>query len=327
MEVLFVKGSGPCPDCGVILRKGQFRDQLFDDPFYEREVDIRKRILKDYCKTEEDFATLREFNDYLEEIEHIVFNLVKNTDVVETNKKIEQYKKENMDQIKRARILGNPRIHELDAILEEERLAAAKRNFENTVLEQEELRRKLKSKEALIDNLMFSDTDANVILKDYKLKTEQEDVENKALMETKRAEFLAAAVAASKITDRPTNANVTKPVSKPGHFSTGVSIGGAPPLKAPQALPVKEELFVYEEIQYHHPNIPTIEDIKGKKYACSYRETTEEELAGGYHVCKSVHRGLLDIFTPEHILFDPETEGITRSDVSDGSDEAKMDTN
>ena len=152
----------------------------------EREVDIRKRILKDYCKTEDDFATLREYNDYLEEvsrilssgfssarinesflsclqIETIVFNLVKNNDVLETSKKIEQYKKENSDQIKRARILGNPHIHELDEILRQERLQAQERDFEKTVLEKEELIRRQKTKESLIDNLMFSDIDANAI--------------------------------------------------------------------------------------------------------------------------------------------------------------------
>lgn len=42
---------------------------------------------------------MREFNDYLEEIEIIVFNLTHNIDVVETNKRIELYKKENKETI------------------------------------------------------------------------------------------------------------------------------------------------------------------------------------------------------------------------------------
>lgn len=55
--------------------------------------------MKDFNKKEEDFATLREYNDYLEEIETIIFNLVNNIDVVGTNKKIEQYKKDNKEII------------------------------------------------------------------------------------------------------------------------------------------------------------------------------------------------------------------------------------
>lgn len=65
----------------------------------EKEIDIRKRVLKDYNKKEEDFATLREYNDYLEEIETIIFNLTNNIDIVNTNKKIEQYKKDNKELI------------------------------------------------------------------------------------------------------------------------------------------------------------------------------------------------------------------------------------
>lgn len=65
----------------------------------EKEMDIRKRVLKDFNKKEEDFATLREYNDYLEEIETIIFNLVNNIDIVGTNKRIEQYKKDNKEII------------------------------------------------------------------------------------------------------------------------------------------------------------------------------------------------------------------------------------
>lgn len=92
-------GSGSCPDCNVPLRRSNFRVQLFEDSMVEKEIDIRKRVLKDFNKKEEDFATLREYNDYLEEIETIIFNLVNNKDVVGTNKRIEQYKKDNKEII------------------------------------------------------------------------------------------------------------------------------------------------------------------------------------------------------------------------------------
>lgn len=55
--------------------------------------------MKDYNKKEEDFSTLKEFNDYLEEIETIVYNLTNNIDIVGTNKKIEQYKRDNKEII------------------------------------------------------------------------------------------------------------------------------------------------------------------------------------------------------------------------------------
>lgn len=95
----FITGSGSCPDCNVPLRRSNFRVQLFEDSMVEKEMDIRKRVLKDFNKKEEDFSTLREYNDYLEEIEVIIYNLVNNIDVVGTNKRIEQYKRDNKELI------------------------------------------------------------------------------------------------------------------------------------------------------------------------------------------------------------------------------------
>ena len=42
----------------------------------ETERDYRKQVRKAYYMREEDFATLREYNDYLEEVEDIVFALL-----------------------------------------------------------------------------------------------------------------------------------------------------------------------------------------------------------------------------------------------------------
>lgn len=45
-----VIGSGSCPQCNVPLRRNNFRVQLFEDPMVEKEVDIRRRILRDFNK-------------------------------------------------------------------------------------------------------------------------------------------------------------------------------------------------------------------------------------------------------------------------------------
>ena len=42
----------------------------------ETERDYRKQVRKAYYMREEDFATLREYNDYLEEVEDIVYALL-----------------------------------------------------------------------------------------------------------------------------------------------------------------------------------------------------------------------------------------------------------
>jgi len=55
--------------CKTLLRKDDYVTQTFEDLAVDKEVRIRKTLMKHYNKREEDFATLREYNDYLEEIE------------------------------------------------------------------------------------------------------------------------------------------------------------------------------------------------------------------------------------------------------------------
>jgi len=88
VDTLFAKGSGNCPVCSTNLRKNNFRIQLFEDGTVEKDVDIRKKVLKDFNKKEEDFDSLEEYNDYLELVEDIIYNLTNNINVEATKKKI-----------------------------------------------------------------------------------------------------------------------------------------------------------------------------------------------------------------------------------------------
>jgi CDK-activating kinase assembly factor MAT1 len=82
IDRIYTLGPAPCPQCGRMLRKAKFRKQTFEDTLVEREVDVRRRISKLFMlpdddvdfrfnKRREDFASLRAYNDYLEEVEEI----------------------------------------------------------------------------------------------------------------------------------------------------------------------------------------------------------------------------------------------------------------
>jgi len=105
----------------VPLRRNNFRVQLFEDPMVEKEVDIRRRILRDYNKREEDFGSLAEYNDYLEEIEDIVYNLCNNIEIIETNKRIEAYKRDNREVIQRNKTRVGRDEYALEEMLELEK--------------------------------------------------------------------------------------------------------------------------------------------------------------------------------------------------------------
>lgn len=164
VELLFVKGSGACPQCNVALRRGNFRLQIFEDASVEKEVDIRRKILKDYNKREEDFESLRAYNDYLEEVETIIFNLANEVDVEATKRKVDQYRRENKSQIQKGKLKASKDEEYLDEVLEIERTEAEMRRGQLAQLEREAKKEKVKQREMLIDDLMFSDLPANKIL-------------------------------------------------------------------------------------------------------------------------------------------------------------------
>ncbi|KAF2745314.1 CDK-activating kinase assembly factor [Sporormia fimetaria CBS 119925] len=93
VDRIFSHGPAPCPiaGCKRTLRKVKFREQRFEDLKVEREVDIRRRVAAVFDKTEDDFETLRDYNDYLETVEEITWNLILKIDVEATEKKLRQY--------------------------------------------------------------------------------------------------------------------------------------------------------------------------------------------------------------------------------------------
>ncbi|XP_013186694.1 CDK-activating kinase assembly factor MAT1 [Amyelois transitella] len=266
VDLLFLKGSGSCPECNVPLRRSNFRVQLFEDPMVEKEIDIRKRVLKDYNKKEEDFATLREYNDYLEEIETIIFNLTNNIDVVNTNKKIEQYKKENREIIMKNKAKIGQEELELEEILEIEKQMEELRRAEVARVEQEAKKQKIREKEALIDELMFAEGDAKDILNTF----------------------------AQTMANKPEE--VAPAVQKVTQFSTGVKFTRG---SANHHMPVCEEapLFRYSPPPAPArcgPDPPSVRDILASGYRAHIKPETEAEKAGGYSSTLPCLRALQD---------------------------------
>jgi CDK-activating kinase assembly factor MAT1 len=77
VDRLFTSGPAPCPvaGCHKTLRKRGFHAAFFGDLNIEREVDVRKRVGAVFNRRQEDFETLRDWNNYLEGIEDLVFRL------------------------------------------------------------------------------------------------------------------------------------------------------------------------------------------------------------------------------------------------------------
>lgn len=196
-------------------------------------------ILHFFSFQEEDFATPEEYDDYLEEIERIVYDLCNNIDIINTNKRIEQYKRENREIIMKNKSRMGRDEYELEMVLEQEKSAEDDRRMEIQMIEIEAKKKKLKEKEALIDELMFSYEDASTIVKGYAEQVEKIDEESKVL-----------------------------PVVKAQtEFSTGVKFG-----QPSQFLPVPKmeagPTYTYEEpvVFIDGPAAPDLAEVEARAY-------------------------------------------------------------
>ncbi|CAN8326673.1 unnamed protein product [Cochlearia groenlandica] len=66
---------------------------------HNKEINVRRRISEIYNKREEDFPSLKDYNDYLEEVECMVFDLVDGINVEAIEERIKSYSHENAEHI------------------------------------------------------------------------------------------------------------------------------------------------------------------------------------------------------------------------------------
>eukprot|EP00741_Cyanophora_paradoxa_P008396 tig00001307_g8123.t1 len=101
IERMFPSGATVqvCKQCGTQLRKSNFKRPTGEGMAMGSETFIRKRVLGAFNKVEADFASLEEYNNYLEMVEDIIFNLVNGIDVEKMDRLVMEHQRENQEQI------------------------------------------------------------------------------------------------------------------------------------------------------------------------------------------------------------------------------------
>ncbi|TEB36030.1 CDK-activating kinase assembly factor [Coprinellus micaceus] len=160
IDRLFTLGPAPCPICNKTLRKLAFTPQTFEDLTVEKEVAVRRRIAKNFNKRREDFPDLRGFNDYLETVEEITFNLINEIDLPETEARIQKYKAENAALTELNVQREEAYVRALREQEDQERRERETRAFELQREEEEERLLRESDKRSIIDKLETSDKDA-----------------------------------------------------------------------------------------------------------------------------------------------------------------------
>lgn len=162
VDRIFSLGPAQCPyeGCDKILRKNKFKTQIFDDVGVEKEVDIRKRVFNVFNKTLHDFDNkLEAYNNYLEEVEDIIYKLDNGIDVIQTEEKLRQY-----EELNKQLIMANMERNKQDLENFEQRQKFAKemqlkkRILERHIEEEERTNREWAKKEII--NQLSSSVDA-----------------------------------------------------------------------------------------------------------------------------------------------------------------------
>ncbi|CAJ0564160.1 unnamed protein product, partial [Mesorhabditis spiculigera] len=159
VDNLFARNAAPCEICGKMLKRNNFWEQVFEDPMVEKENFIRRRFKKVFNMKEEDFPTLRDFNDYLEHVEVLVMNLLYEENIEETEREVREYQKDQNEKLNvkdTKEIMKELRESNVAAemILDRER----KRQIEQDLEQKEEMERKkkLKKERKRNDGLTFA---------------------------------------------------------------------------------------------------------------------------------------------------------------------------
>ncbi|PPQ64014.1 hypothetical protein CVT24_009388 [Panaeolus cyanescens] len=162
IDRLFTLGPAPCPhpNCSKVLRKLAFIPQTFEDLSVEKEVAVRRRIAKEFNKRREDFPDLRSYNDYLEEVEDITFNLINDIDIPQTEARIAKFRAENAALIE----LNIQRDEAYAQVLKEQEEAERREREQRASMlrreEEEEREEREKERREIIDKLETSTQNA-----------------------------------------------------------------------------------------------------------------------------------------------------------------------
>lgn len=154
---LFNDGPNQCPyaGCNKTLRRKGFRSAFFGDLAVEREVDIRRRVAAVFNRVEDDFETLRDYNNYLQMVEDLTFDLVWGDDAARRSAEatLIRWEAEHRAEIERNRRAGREADEQSRRRLAAERDAARQRRADAVREAEEEKRERARGHEAELDSL------------------------------------------------------------------------------------------------------------------------------------------------------------------------------
>lgn len=154
---LFNDGPNQCPyaGCHKTLRRKGFKTAFFGDLAVEREVDLRRRVNSVFNQVEDDFETLLDYNNYLQMVEDLTFDLVNGSDQKrrEAEAQLLQWEMDHKPDIERNRKAGREADEQTKRRLQAEQELARQRRIAAIKEEQEEKLALVRNREAVLDSM------------------------------------------------------------------------------------------------------------------------------------------------------------------------------
>ncbi|KAF3483870.1 RNA polymerase II transcription factor B subunit 3 [Arthroderma uncinatum] len=296
VDRIFSSGPAPCPvaGCRKTLRKNKFRKQTFGDLAVEREVDIRKRVMGILNRREDEFDNKRAWDDFLEQREEIIANLVYETDVAKTEAQLAQYSAANSASIRHNKDLARQEYASFEQHQSEEqeelrrRREAARQDYEN------ERKAKLASREDIISRLVTGDAaDAAAVARESE-KAHQLKKSSARRSEEERIKRKQAALRAAETAGKGPLAT-----GAAGSVPGNAAAGGAGLIKGLRKIKTPEPEKPYDPFA-GAATLNSRDYYKlQEQYPSSYLDPLREDarvLAGGYDLREYYERTLLEAF-------------------------------
>ncbi|KAJ4455317.1 putative CDK-activating kinase assembly factor MAT1 [Paratrimastix pyriformis] len=144
---LDTKTFEPCPVCKMPISRSEINAP---DSELQKEIRIRKQLAVDFNLSESDFASLREYNDYLEQVEDLVDQRMRGVDVAT---QLTQHRERYREQIRANADAKARREREIVQQIANERREMEERRLAIIEAERLEAALKLKQKEDAIASL------------------------------------------------------------------------------------------------------------------------------------------------------------------------------
>ena len=255
-----------------------------------------------FNRRQEEFTTLLAYNNYLEEIETLTFNLLYNIDVKATEQKLASYAQQNARSISRNQELQTQESANAEAQLAAQKEQAKLRRAEALREEEDERREREEGKRELVQRLAAGKGDADEIVQDTqrvqlkkssargeKARLAQLKQQSQARSDRFKADNGTAAAAAFTIEG-------LKPVEEAEPETPYDPFGG---------MRFERDYYVLQE-DYEHPSLERL-------------KTDPQSTAGGYDVREYYARTMLEAFSGLGVFVEEE---MAQREVSAGKETA-----